>query len=368
MIHPDVTGAFGFMAKNLYFLAMSMVFGSNTFASSWEPFQRAIEALIIEYSTRSDLIEKHKHLLDMLVWEDDNTWTRDLVQAVKYPLNSGIPDLDGNLEAYIYVDDILASAVNKNNILRLFAAIIKAIFTVCDCPNVELCQCPLSLEKWMELVVGLIQTVLGLTVDTNRLTVGITREYQNQVKGLLDEKWPISRRIFKVANIQKLVGKMARLGKGAPWIFKLMSHIYTSLAFALKQNKALLLACSPKFQELVDKIERKQFSRNQSEIAKELNFAFKIAAKLVISHKQVYAINKTMQAELDFIRQALNNDSGIAFEAPIAFIIPRTPTVNSVWRQLASSLRRIFHYPPSLVVHFLPRRYHPANITSPLQQ
>jgi hypothetical protein len=177
-IHPDIMGAFGFMAKDLYFLATSMVFSSNTSASSWEPFRRAIEALIIKYLTRSDLIEKHKHLLDMLVWEDNNTWTEDLVQAVKCPLNPGIPDLDGNLEAYIYVDDILASAVNKNNILRLLAAIIEAIFTVCDCPYVELRQCPLSLEKWMELVVGLVQTVLGLTVDTNRLTVGITWEYQ----------------------------------------------------------------------------------------------------------------------------------------------------------------------------------------------
>ncbi len=142
------------MAKNLYFLASSMVFCSNTSASSWEPFRRAIEARIIEYLTRSDLIKRHKHLLDMLVWEDNDTWTRDLVQAVKCPLNPGILDLDGNLEAYIYVDDILASAVNKNNILRLLAAIIEANFTICDCPNVELCQCPLSLEKWMGLVVG----------------------------------------------------------------------------------------------------------------------------------------------------------------------------------------------------------------------
>jgi hypothetical protein len=37
-IHADVTGAFGFMAEGLYFLATSMVFGSNTSASSWEPF------------------------------------------------------------------------------------------------------------------------------------------------------------------------------------------------------------------------------------------------------------------------------------------------------------------------------------------
>jgi hypothetical protein len=47
-------------------------------------------------------------------------------------LNPGIQDLDGSLEAYIYVDDILASAVDKFNILRLLAATIKAIFTVCD--------------------------------------------------------------------------------------------------------------------------------------------------------------------------------------------------------------------------------------------
>jgi hypothetical protein len=36
--HADVTGAFGFMAEGLYLLATSMVFRSNTSASSWEPF------------------------------------------------------------------------------------------------------------------------------------------------------------------------------------------------------------------------------------------------------------------------------------------------------------------------------------------
>ena len=123
-------------------------------------------------------------------------------------------------------------------------------------------------------MVSTAQTVLGLTVDTNKLTVGINPEYRNQVRELLLESWPISRRIFKVADIQK-VGKMARLGEGAPWIYKIMSHLYTSLAFALKQNKELLLACSPKFREIVGNIERKQFSGSQSEFARELNFALK---------------------------------------------------------------------------------------------
>jgi hypothetical protein len=39
-------------------------------------------------------------------------------------------------------------------------------------------------------------------------------------------------------------------------------------------------------------------------------FLLKTVAKLVNGHKQIYIINETMRAELDFIRQALNDDSG----------------------------------------------------------
>ncbi len=37
-IHPDLTGAFGFMVGGYYNLATAMVFGSTTSASSWAPF------------------------------------------------------------------------------------------------------------------------------------------------------------------------------------------------------------------------------------------------------------------------------------------------------------------------------------------
>ena len=104
-----------------------------------------------------------------------------------------------------------------------------------------------------------------------------------------------------------------------------MSHIYTSLAFALKRNKELLLTCSPKFRETIGDINCKQFSGSQSEFARDLNFALKTAAKMVNHYKQIYIINDTMRAEIDFIRQALKEDSGISFKVSIAFIIPRTP-------------------------------------------
>ncbi len=67
--HPDLTGAFGFMAGGYYNLAMAMVFGSMTSASSWEPFRQAIEALSVVYADRPDLVIKHKYYLDMISWE-----------------------------------------------------------------------------------------------------------------------------------------------------------------------------------------------------------------------------------------------------------------------------------------------------------
>jgi len=48
-----------------------MAFGSNTSASSWEPFRRAIQTLIPVLSMRTDLVEIHEGLLDMLVWGDN---------------------------------------------------------------------------------------------------------------------------------------------------------------------------------------------------------------------------------------------------------------------------------------------------------
>jgi hypothetical protein len=70
--------------------------------------------------------------------------------------------------------------------------------------------------------------------------------------------------MFEVNDMQKLVRKLVHLGKGAPWVFKLMSHLYTSLAFALKNNTELLEKSSSRFRALVHQIESKIFSGKQS--------------------------------------------------------------------------------------------------------
>jgi hypothetical protein len=53
----------------------------------------------------------------------------------------------------------------------------------------------------------------------------------------------------------------------------------------------------------------------------------------------MYIINGTMQEELDFIWQALQEDLGIDFETPIAFIIPRIPTALLFGDSLLQSCR-----------------------------
>ncbi len=54
-IHADLTGAFSFIADELYNLATAMVFDSTKSVSSWEAFRQAIKALT-------------KFLLTGLIW------------------------------------------------------------------------------------------------------------------------------------------------------------------------------------------------------------------------------------------------------------------------------------------------------------
>jgi hypothetical protein len=68
-IHADLTGAFGFIADELYNLATEMVFGSTASASSWETFRRAIKALTKVFANRPNLVVRHKKFIDMLKWE-----------------------------------------------------------------------------------------------------------------------------------------------------------------------------------------------------------------------------------------------------------------------------------------------------------
>jgi len=171
-IHPDLTGAFGFMAGGFYNLATAMVFGSTTSTSSWEPFRRGIEALSVAYADRLDLVIKHKYYLDMISWAEEDP-TTEITPAFPCAINKCSPD--ARLPARIYLDDALLLGISRQQMELRLATLIEAIFVIMGTPDTTVHQCPLALDKWLGLIVASRQRMLGLIVDTNSMTVGITR-------------------------------------------------------------------------------------------------------------------------------------------------------------------------------------------------
>ncbi len=71
----------------------------------------------------------------------------------------------------------------------VLAATIEAIFVVMGEPDVAVRQCPLAMNKWIELVIGPKQTMLELIINTNRLTIEIPAKYLQEVLDLLNSTW-----------------------------------------------------------------------------------------------------------------------------------------------------------------------------------
>jgi hypothetical protein len=56
-------------------------------------------------------------------------------------------------------------------------------------PDVVVRQCSLAMDKWLQLVISPKQTMLGLIIDTNRLTIAIPSKYLQEVLNLLNSNW-----------------------------------------------------------------------------------------------------------------------------------------------------------------------------------
>jgi hypothetical protein len=184
----NLTGAFSFIADELYNLATAMVFGLTALASSWEAFRRAIEALTKVFANSPNLVIKHMTFIDMLKWEEIDPSTK-LTPVYSCNINCGIMDDAGNqmdLPACICVDNTLMLALDVDHMKMVLAATIKAIFAVMGEPDVAARQCPLAMDKWLELVIGPKQTMLGLIINTSRLTIAIPAKYLHEVLDLLN--------------------------------------------------------------------------------------------------------------------------------------------------------------------------------------
>jgi hypothetical protein len=65
-----------------------------------------------------------------------------------------------------------------------------------------------------------------------------------------------------VKEAQELTVKLGHLAKGANWVFHLLTHLYTSIAYALSKNKRFLEDSSPEFQTLIKSLRSGYFFCN----------------------------------------------------------------------------------------------------------
>jgi hypothetical protein len=205
------------------------------------------------------------------------------------------------------VDDALLLGHSKWQIMMKLSTSIKAIFIVMGDPDTVIRQCPLAMDKWEESVIGPVQTMLGLVIDTYQLTVGISSIYINKVLLLLNNTWHYGRKQFTVSEAQKLTGKRGHFAQGATWIFHLLSHLYASIAHALSKNKGLLLKSLREFRDIVNSLKNSTYLGADTHETRHISFAMKRAAKLMQHAKYRYNINKTMQQEIDFFRANRSN-------------------------------------------------------------
>jgi hypothetical protein len=247
-------------------------------------------------------------------------------------MNKGTLEAHGNrakLPARIYINDALMLALSICHMELVLAALIKAIFVIMGKPDTTVRQCPLAMDKWLELVVTPKQRMLGLIIDTNNLMVGIPPDYVAEVLDLINTTWHSHRRHFTTREAPMLTEKLGDFAVGAHWVFHLLTHLYASIAYALTENKCLPADMSPDFCDICLSLKTGTFPCSAKDQVKHINFAMKKAAHLVHHAKFKYNINKMMPQEIEFFREKLLLESNIAWETPIAHIIPWMPTFTS---------------------------------------
>ena len=146
-------------------------------------------------ANRPDLVIKHHCYLDMIRWAKIDP-TVKITPAIACTILRGLPakmKSEIRQKACIFVDDALMLALCWALMERVLAALIEAIFVVMGEPDTTLRQCSFSMDKWLELMVDPILILMGLIINTNKLTVAIPKKYVSKLCNLVNTARHVNR-------------------------------------------------------------------------------------------------------------------------------------------------------------------------------
>jgi hypothetical protein len=123
----------------------------------------------VVYADCPDLVLENEKYLDMISWANLDLYP-DITLAALCWIDKGILEANGkpaHSPARIYVDNALLLERSRSHMEMVLAALIEAIFMIIWKSAMDVWQCPLAMNKWLELVSGQKQTILGLVINTN---------------------------------------------------------------------------------------------------------------------------------------------------------------------------------------------------------
>ena len=101
-----------------------------------------------------------------------------------------------------------------------------------------------------------------------------------------------------------------------------MSHLYTSLAVALKVNKTFLIYSSIEFRALIKETATPSEINESDETYRFIKFALRESARKMYGLRRKTILNRTGKTELSIMREALYFP-WIHFRCPITHLVPR---------------------------------------------
>ena len=102
-----------------------------------------------------------------------------------------------------------------------------------------------------------------------------------------------------------------------------MTHIYSSIAFAIHEHSEFLMDEDKSFEALIKKIKALRIFPKVEQEVEHINFFIKKSARRKFKSTHNYKVVKTLAAELDLLCSWIKPDSGVHWEAPISHIIKR---------------------------------------------
>ena len=346
-LHPDIMGAFSYIIADKLFLSCGLPFGTDFSPANWEVVRQLIEAVAERIFPDDTLRIKHAKYLKQLNFD------RCLGKPARYPFTRAVPDgfnhgvrddagNDADTPHHTYVDDdIYAEIWDRVRIEQAVAASIEAIFLLLGYSELDKRQDPISFDKMIEMAVAPINCILGHIVDTRHLTVSTPREFIAEVLKSLLTTWGEHRRRFFISEAEVLTGKLGHISIAAPWLRYLMTHIYCSLAYALKLANWELIRSNAAFRQALRTMKQTPPTPAGSKVK---SFYQAETARQTHRSRRQFRIPNTLRRELHLVTRALM-DSSVSKACPIGHLIARTPIAHGF---SDSSLRAAGGYCASL--------------------